>query len=328
MIRRWGLLVALAACTGAPPPRDRGADVVARWVDAPPPAVAWLGPLRGRLGRGDAAAEVVPAGLGGEPAWTALHDVGVTAVPGDGAARAVVAGRDAAGQGAVELVDVDRRVVRWRVGDAGRVVAVTGDTVVVADAAALHGLDVATGARRWQSPRVFVAATEDRIAVVADAGGTPAVDVWSRRATARSGAGSCCPPASRPAMSARRATGGEVVAATAGSAAALVRVVDGKVCGGSRRRPRRRGDRVDACGDSVLVTVAAAPAIVAIARATGIVTGRVAGARGWWPAPRDRIDVARADGVWRHARDLADDGAFVPELPALAERLRCAATAG
>jgi hypothetical protein len=320
-------MVALAACSDAPRPDDGARAPVPRWVDAPPPAVAWLGPLRGRLGRGDAAVVVVPTGLvagpAGDAAWTALHDVHVIAVPGDGsAARAVVAGTDAAGHGAVELVDVDRGVVRWRVADAGRVVAVADGAVVVTQDGELHGLDLATGARRWQSRRVFVVATDDRVAVAADAAGAPAIDVVAagdgavRRRVAL--------PSKVDAGDVRAVCdGGELVAVTAGSAAALVRVVDGKpawrvaqaVLGGAVTA-------VDACDDAMLATIATPPALVAIARATGAVTGRVVGARGWWTAPgasHGEIDVARGDGVWRHARDLADDGALVPALPALGE---------
>jgi hypothetical protein len=84
---------------------------------------------------------------------------------------------------------------------------------------------------------------------------------------------------------------------------------------------------LDACaGDTVLVRVRAAPSsLLAIARATGRLTGRVDGVRGMWPA-RDgsgRLEIATSGGVARWPRDLsgAPEGLALPPLGELiAER--------
>ena len=82
---------------------------------------------------------------------------------------------------------------------------------------------------------------------------------------------------------------------------------------------------IDACDrTTVVVTEAgpAGPALVAIARATGKITGRVDGVSGSWPARdgSDRIEVATALGVASYPRDLAG-AAEVLDLPPLGELL-------
>jgi hypothetical protein len=122
----------------------------------PAALAAWPpAPARGEIGRGVALATPEPepisaaAGVDGP----GLSVRALATVPGAGPARAVVSGL-IGDQFAVELVDVDDGVVRWR--DASRcsapVVLVTAEVVVCTDGGAAIGLAIADGAQLWRKP--------------------------------------------------------------------------------------------------------------------------------------------------------------------------------
>jgi putative pyrroloquinoline-quinone binding quinoprotein len=230
----------------------------------------------------------------------------VFAVPGDGPARAVLAGRDG-GRRAVELIDVDRGRVAWRdrTACAAPVVGVTRDAIVCADEHGTRaiGLD---GARRWQTPAAFVVLTE-RHAVVSDAGAAVVIDVASGRELTRIRLPGGAAPDSVVASCGE--AGRELYAV--GDDGRLARIVDGH--GGSAAAAVwtvALGGvlAIDACDATVLVTESGpvGTALVALDRATGKLSGRIDGIGGWWPA-RDGsawLEVATPLGIARYPRDL------------------------
>lgn len=303
-MHRLAVLLAVAGCDAraadAPPP--------ARWAYAPPP-IAWqLGASRGRFGRGEAAQPVTQLGIAG--AGPALYLPTPWGIPGDGPARAAVSGLEG-DRPAVELVDVDAGRVVWREREAcaALIVGVTAKAIVCADAKGTRavGLD---GKPRWRSDATFVAITEDRIvtaavgeAVILDA------DTGDELARVKLPAGIAV-----STVVASCGDAGRELFAIANDR--LVRIAEAK--GGPKvtwSQPIGDLRSIDAC-EGTSVVAAMEHELVAFARATGAITGRVEAVRGFWPSG-DRIAISTSTGVARYARDLATP--TPTELPMLGE---------
>lgn len=311
---RFLWLLALCACAPeeTPPPAQR------HWVVPPGPAAWPLGEVTGHIGRAQAPQPVVREGIEGTFA-TALLAPTAWAVPG--AATAVVYGSDR-GKPAVELVDIDRGVVLWRdtATCGGPVVGVTAGAIVCSDVQGTHAIGI-DGKRRWSHEAAFIAMTDDHVveagadeAVVSDAEtGDEVARVKMPATVSPTAIVASCGDAGRE-MFAVGPDGklAHIIEAQGGPKVAWA-VLVGTVVG------------IDACtGTSVLVTAStdAGTALVAIARDKGVVTGRVDGVRGDWPARdgTDRLEVATPTGVLLRARSLDDAGLSLP-LPALGELL-------
>lgn len=293
------------------------------WAVPPAPGGFPLGAVQGRLGRSQAPQPLVDLGVAssGQAGLAPLHLAVAWAVPGDGPARAIVEGSEGDHR-AIELVDIERGRVVWRASGscAASIAGVTAEAIVCADARGTRaiGLD---GNPRWSTRSAFVAATGDRIAVSDDdeaiildaaTGETRARIKLPRGVTADAIVASC------------GGEGRELFAV--GGDGRLLRIAETR--GGPAIRwsvPLGAIVAIDACDrTTVVITEAgpAGPALVAITRATGTITGRVDGVSGSWPARdgSDRIEVATEIGVASYPRDLA--GAAEPlGLPPLGELL-------
>ena len=328
-VHRWFVLLALVGCEPTVATRDTGAPPVI-WEVPPAPGGFPLGAIRGRLGRSQAPQPVVDLGIASAVGELApLHLVTASAVPGDDAARAVVSGRDG-DQAAIELIDVDTGRVAWR--DTGLcaapVVGATAEAIVCADAGGTRALGL-DGKPRWRTRAAFVEITGDRV-VVSGEGEAIILDAATGDERAR--------------VRLPRGVSPEAVVASCGAAGRelfavaddgrLVRIVDARTAAttGATTGPVIRWAvplgavvAIDACDRAAVVVTELGPAgrsLVAIARATGKLTGRVDGITGAWPARdgSERIEVATVLGVARHPGDLAGP----PEplgLPALGELL-------
>ncbi|HET7501689.1 MAG TPA: PQQ-binding-like beta-propeller repeat protein [Kofleriaceae bacterium] len=342
-MHRWVVLLALGACE--PSARTSAGDAAPAWEVPPAPGGFPLGAIRGQLGRSQAPQPLVDLGIAasGEPgARTALHLARAWAVPGEGPARAVLEGRDG-DRAAIELVDVDRGSVAWRDTSlcAAPVAGVTAAAIVCGDAAGTRavGLD---GTPRWRSPSPLVAFTDDRVVV---RGGDDAIILDAATGDERARVRLPAAVSVDAIVASCGELGRELFAA--GDDGRLVRITDAR--GGAVIRwavslgpvaappaPIARAPRtapaptvptvltaIDACGrEAILVTASgpAGPALIAIGRASGKITGRVDRIAGWWPARdgSDRLEIATAVGVARHPADLS--GAPEPlALPPLGE---------
>jgi len=325
-VHRWVALLVLAACeptapTGDDP--DAHARPPATWIVPPAPGGFPLGAITGRLGRGQPPQPIVDVGIAssGEGGVSPLHLAMAWAVPGDGPARAIVEGAEGDHR-AIELVDIDRGRVAWR--DvricAAPIAGVTAEAIVCADASGTRALGL-DGNLRWSTRSAFVAATGDRIAVSED-GEVIILDAATGDTRTRIKL-----PRGVPADAIVASCGGEGRELfAAGSDGGLARIAETR--GGPAIRwtvPLGALVAIDACDRTTVVATEAGragPALVAIARATGKITGRVDGIAGSWPARdgSDRIEVATALGVASYPRDLAGP-AEVIGLPALGELL-------
>ncbi len=314
---RWLALLTLVACdapaaTAVPPPAPH--------VVYPAPAAAFpLAAPHGRIGRSQAPQPPPRLSIAGEGA--PLHLATPWPVPGAGPARAVVYGLDR-DRPAVELIEIDAGRVVWRdeVGCAAPVVGVTADAIVCADAHGTRaiGLD---GKPRWKGDATFIAITGDHV-VTAGAGEAAILDAASGDEVARV----TLPP---------KVTSDSIVASCGDAGRELFAVgQDGKLV---RIAEAKGGPKivwsvlvgnvaaVDACdAQSVLVTAntPAGTALIAIARDTGKLTGRIDGVRGSWPARdgSDLLEISTVGGVAKWPRDLiAPQGAV--DLPVLGELL-------
>lgn len=315
--RRVVLLVTLAACETvtlapeAPPPK---------WVYPPPPPAWPLGPIVGRIGRSQAPQPLAPAGITGEVKFP-LRLATAWPVPGKGPARAVNYGMEGA-RPAIELVDIDAGRVVWRDPTAcdGPIVGVTEAAIVCADAKGTRGVGL-DGKGAWRTEYEYVAMTDDRV-VTGDIGVSIVMDATSGDELARI---KLPPGMSFESIIASCGDAGRELFSV-GQDGRLVRIADAK--GGPAMTwatPIGAIANIDACeGDTVLVSGQGpeGPALIAFARATGKVTGRVEGVRGWWPARdgTDRIEVATYGGVASYARDLGAPP-VATGLPALGELL-------
>jgi outer membrane protein assembly factor BamB len=283
---RWLCILALAVACEAPAEISKPAQAN---PNAPP--ASWpLGRAVGHIGR-----EVAPQVVG---ALTLDGDLvrGATLwqVPGDGAARAVAGSPDA-----VELIDIDRRRVAWRASCGGPVVGVTGGVIVCAAQAATRALHL-DGSPAWQIAEPFVAMTGDR--VVTDAG-TRGVALHDSATGGELAA--VVLPVGMPAQSVVAACDRDLYAV--GSDDKLARIA-GKLVWSTLLAPGDApvlpGD-VDPCAGSSVLAIAGG-SLVAVARDTGKIAGRIDGVRGVWPsrAGDGRVEVATGWGVLRVAREL------------------------
>ncbi len=292
-----------------------------RWVYAPAPAPLSLGELRGRFGRSQAPRPAPPAGITGA-AGAPLRLATPFPVPGDGPARAIVYGLDGA-ETAIELIELDAGGVAWRTKAClGPVIGVVEQATVCADASEVRGIGH-DGARRWAHAATLVAITGDRVVVSGAADGEvvvlDAADgeelarlVLPRGVTADTVLASCGDAGRELFASGRDGRLVRITGARGGPAIAW-------------SAPAGPIAELDACtGDTVLVRLGGerGSSLVAIARATGEVTGRVDGVRGVWRARdgTDRIELATAAGVARWPRDLAGEPEALA-LPPLGELL-------
>jgi hypothetical protein len=315
-VKRALVVVAAIGCEAREPPPPKSVH----WTYAPPPAAFPLGEARGRFGRSQAPQLAERMGIVGEPE-TPLRLPTPWPVPGAGPARAIVYGLDGE-RPAVEMIDVDSGRIAWRdeTACAGPVVGVSERAVVCADARGTRaiGLD---GKARWHGEQTFIAMTDDRV-IAAAPGEAVILDADKGDEIARVK----LPP--KVAIDSLLATCGDAGRElfAFGQDAKLARIAEGK--GGPQITWSIAVGNVagiDACeGASVLVTAStdAGTALVAVARDSGKITGRVDGVLGYWPA-RDgsaRIEVSTAAGVASWAKDLG--GAAEPvALPALGELL-------
>ncbi|MGE5181418.1 MAG: hypothetical protein ACM31C_05130 [Acidobacteriota bacterium] len=314
-MHRLAVLVALVACEAreaAPPPP-------AHYTYPPPPAAWPLGAVHARLGRSQAPQLARREGIAGDPAQP-LRLPTPWSVPGKGPARAIVYGLDGE-QPAVELIDVDQGKVVWRDTRtcAGPVVGVTEHVVVCTDARGTRaiGLD---GKPRWKGEQAFIAMTDDHV-VVAGAGEAVVLDADTGDELAHvalpAGVTSdsilaSCGDAGRELFAAGQDGKLARIAEAKGGPAIAWAVAVGNVAG------------LEACdGASVLVTASSetGTSLVALARDTGKITGRVDGVRGYWPARdgSDRVEISTDAGVASWPRDLSAPTAVA--LPVLGELL-------
>ena len=276
------------------PPRRRPPRVGVR------PAAAGVAARAGdRADRARQAPQLaLPAGITGDAAGP-LRLPTAWQVPGAGPARAAIYGLDGPTP-AIELIEVDHGRVVWRdaTACAGPIVGVTEDAIVCADASGVRGVTL-DGKTAWRSEAPFVAMTAERVVVAADRRGGDPRRGERRRARAGAAAGRRARRVDRRELWRRRAR------------AVRDRAAMGCSCGSPRRRAARRSpgrspigaiEELDAC-DGELVRVkqpaSGGGALIALARATGSVTGRVDGVRGVWPA-RDgsaAVEVATFAGV-------------------------------
>jgi hypothetical protein len=326
-VHRWLVLVALVGCDE--PIADVAPQV--RWLYPPAPSAWPLGVARGRIGRSIAPQPIATRPIVGAP------DVPLTlptpwTVPGDGPARAILSGFER-GKPAVELVEIDAGRVVWRDTTicAGPVVAVTAEVVVCSDDKGTRSLGL-DGKLRWRSAAPTLVATDTDILLAT----SPPVIKHANRGDERF--------IDLPA-------GFEPASIVATCIDAVFAVVDGKLSRFDPHAPGRPADpgpiqrtplrpppkhvpmwtipigtvaAIDACKPDVVdVTIAsdAGTSVLALARDTGKVVGRVDGVHGFWPARVDpaRLEIATSSGVTRYAPDL---GANQPlALPGLGELL-------
>ena len=282
-MHRWLALVALASCEPTAPPGAGAEGGPPRaWSSPPGPGGFPLGAVRGRLGRSQAPQPVVDLGLvaPGPGSFPPLHLAAGFAVPGDGPARAVLSGTED-DHPAIDLVEVDSGRVVWRdrTGCAAPVVGTTAEAIVCADAHGTRaiGLD---GRPRWRTPAAFAALTGDRV-VVSDRGAAVVLDAASGDERAR-----IAPPGgvSPDSVVASCGDAGRELFAV-GEDGRLIRITDAR--GGPAivwAVPLGAIAAIDACEGATVVVIEDAPAVVAIERATGKVTGRLDGIGGAWPA--------------------------------------------
>jgi hypothetical protein len=321
-VNRWVALLALAACEPTVAARVADDPPVA-WAVSPAPSGFPLGAVRGRLGRSQATQPMVELGIAsaGADALAALRLATVAAVPGEGPARAVLYG-SLGDRAAIELIDVDGGRVLWRdaTACAAPITGATAQVIVCADAGGTRaiGLD---GKPRWSTQRPFIAFTADRVAT-SEAGASIILDADSGDELARI---KLPPGVSADAILASCGAAGRELFAI-GADGRLLRIAEA-TGGPAIRWGLAIGSvlAIDACEGEIVVVTESAPAgssLIAIARETGKVTGRLDGVVASWPARdgSDRLEVATAHGVTRHPRDLAAAGEPL-DLPPLGELL-------
>jgi hypothetical protein len=315
-VLRRALLVLLVGCDATVPATPPPAATY------PAPAVAFdLGADRGAFGRSQAPDVPVRVPLGTQQ-MPPLRAPTLWPIPGKGPARAAVRGTlgDAT---ATELVEVDTGVIAWRDKEhCPSIVGTTEDAVVCADANGVRALGL-DGMLRWSSPASYLAFTGERIATSAGASELEILDAATGDALARVKL-----PAgveSDSVLATCGDAGREVFAR--GRDGSLQRVAEGH--GGPILSWSVRLDAImalDACdGDTVLVTtiVDNAPALAAIARGTGQLTGEVVPVTGWWPAigAPGFLDISTTGRTLRYPRSLVAGTGTGTELPPLGELL-------
>lgn len=302
-VTRRLLVLALIASCDAPAPPVVGPPPA--WVYAPAPSGWPLGAPQGRFGRAQAPEPLVSLGIGGAPK-SPLRLATLWDVPGGPSARAAVYGYEGA-RAAVELIDVDAGRVLWRETGlcAGPIVGVTEEAIVCSDGTGVRGVKL-DGKTAWRVELPFVAMSEDRVVVAADAQ-VAIVDAATGDELSR-----VKMPAgvmAETVVASCGDAGRELFLAGADRMLARVADVKGKPAV-TWRAPLGAFEAIDACeGEHVLVK--ASGALVSFARATGAVAGTIADVRGWWRARdgSDRVEVATLGGVASWTRALADSRA-------------------
>lgn len=315
--RRVMLLVTLAACEAVAPAPEPPPP---KWVYPPPPPAWPLGAVQGRIGRSQAPQPAPPAGITGDVKFP-LRLATAWAVPGTGPARAVTYGMEGV-RPAIEMIEIDAGRVVWRDPTAcdGPIVGVTAESIVCADAKGTRGVTL-DGKGAWRSEYPFIAMTDDRV-VTGDIGVSIILDATTGDELARIRLPKAIVPESIIASCGD--AGRELF--SIGQDGYLVRVAEAK--GGpaiSWTTPIGAVATIEACeGDSIVVAGQGpdGPMVVAMARATGKITGRIDGVRGWWPArgADDRLEVATSAGVASYPRDLSS-APIATTLPPLGELL-------
>jgi hypothetical protein len=230
---------------------------------------------------------------------------------------------------AIELIEIDGGRVVWRDPAicAAPIVGVTAEAIVCADAGGTRaiGLD---GKPRWKVSSPFLAFTEDRV-VVSAVGEAVVLDAASGGELAR--------------VKLPRGVDADSIVASCGDAGRelfaigrdrrLVRVAEAK--GGPAIRwgvglgamslsDRAAPPTVDGCAATVVAAIDGPDgrSLIALARDTGALTGRIDGVRGWWPARdgSERLEVATDRGVASYPRDLAGAPVAI-DVPPLGELL-------
>ncbi|HUS28537.1 MAG TPA: PQQ-binding-like beta-propeller repeat protein [Kofleriaceae bacterium] len=320
-MRRIAVLFALAACSEPAPKQAPRRN----WVYPPAPAAWPLGSVTATIGRSQAPdialIEGIEAGPNAGP-LTPLRMPTPWPVPDGGAAgahaRAVIYGTLGA-QHVVELIDIDAGRLLWRDTSACRapVVAVTAEAVVCADAKGVRAIAIADGKQRWKSDATFIAMTDDRV-ITAGAGESVIVDANDGGELARV---KLPPSVQSDSIIASCGDAGRELFAY-GQDGRLVHVIEAK--GGPTIQWSLAVESfttIDACeGPSVIV--ASGTSLLAVARATGVVSGSIDGVRGYWPARdgSDKLEVSTSTGVALRARDLRGPSESVG-LPPLGELL-------
>jgi outer membrane protein assembly factor BamB len=283
----------------------------------------WLGAVAGagggRIGRGVAPARLAPlpvtaaqpyAPLRAPKIWQ-LPAPGVGASPGG--ALAAVAGSDSLGQ-AVELIDVDAGVVRWRTREpSGPIVGVTATAIVGADRGT-WALDL-DGASLWHTGSVFAAMAGELVAVAGAMDQVSVLEASTGRELWRTTL-----PAPLVASDVRWACAGaeaagsaEATAAAEGGAGELLLIDDRGTL--LRVVASERGARIAWSVAESLVSVEGCDGVVVAAtqpdargvyqllrldRRDGEVKARVAGVRGHWLERDGALVVAGEAGVVRY----------------------------
>ena len=306
-------LCALIACEPPAPPPEAPPP---RWVYPPPPPAWPLGEASGRIGRSQAPQPGLPAGITGDVKFPLRLPTPWT-VPGPGPARAAIYGT-LGDRPAIEVIEIDAGRVMWRDPTAcdGPIVGVTDQTIVCAAAAGTRGVTL-DGKGGWRSELPYIAMTDDRV-VTGAAGVSVILDAGSGDEIARI----VLPAGTFP----------ESIVASCGDAGRelfsigqdgrLVRVIEGaKGVAAAWATPIGAVGTIEACdGDTILVESGAT--LLALERATGKITGRIDGVRGWWAArdAADRIEVSTEAGVASWPRTLVGPPAPLA-LPPLGDLL-------
>ena len=270
----------------------------------------------GHIGRSQAPQPALPAGLTGDVTFP-LRLPTPWAVPGPGPARAAIYGT-LGERPAVELVDIDAGRVLWRDPTAcdGPIVGVTEQAIVCAAAAGTRGVSL-DGKVAWRSELPYIALTDDRV-VTADAGVSIILDAGTGDEIARIDLPAGMSPESIIASCGD--AGRELF--SFGGDGRLVRVIEGaKGVAAAWATPIGSVGSIEACDGDAIVVESGGP-LRAPERATGKVTGRIDGVRGWWEArgAPDRLEVSTAAGVASWPRSLVGPPSPIA-LPALGELL-------
>ena len=294
--------VVLSICASCSPREATVEQPPPIWVYAPAP-MPLLGEPIGRIGRSQAPQLVRSLGIAGTIEKVPLRLATPWPVPNT--QRAVVSGREGA-RSAIELIEVDEGRIVWRDTSAcgGPVVGVVENAIVCADANGARGVGM-DGKAKWKVELAFLAMTGERV-VMAEAESAIVLDAESGDELARvklpkgvttDSVLASCGDAGRELF-------------VAGQDGKLARIAEAK--GGPAitwATPIGRIDAIEACeGSTVLVREAGVRGgtLVAIDRATGKITGRVANVYGYWRARdgSERIEISSDGGLATWSRDL------------------------
>jgi outer membrane protein assembly factor BamB len=302
-----GLYVVASGCQPAAPRPSAALDYV-----YPPRLPPWLSVApQHRIGRGQAAAVLQPMGVISEQRWEPLGAPMIWQVPvadgdgdGDGVALAVVAGSDSIGA-AVELLDIDAGLVRWRVRDpVGAVVGVTAQAIVGAGRGT-WALDL-EGATRWQTESPFVAMAGSLVVVGVGEGNVALLSAETGRELRR-----VTLPAPRQASDVRWACDAnrDLLLIDDRSQLHLVRAAHDHVQVGELVWTAESAIAfAEGCGDTILASTASAADgrydVLVLSRRTGRELTRISGVHGHWLEPDGSISIAGADGLRRWNAEL------------------------